>query len=69
MSPFDAICLFDDQKNRANPVLCLVFDKFDYEEMKNYLLEKTKAISRGRSKIVKIFGLFYFKQMSDAEWE
>ena len=53
---FDAIFLLDGEKNYSNIVICIVFESFKYDEMKSYLIEKTKDLHRGRSKLVKYFG-------------
>ena len=56
LGSFDAIFLLDGEKNYSNIVICIAFETFKYEEMKDYLIEKTQNLHRGRSKLVKYFG-------------
>jgi len=56
LSGFDSVVLCDDDNNLCMPILCLRLEKFEFEDMKKYLLKKTAEIHRGRSKLVKIFG-------------
>ncbi len=37
--------------------------------MKEYLINKTENLHRGRSKLVKYFGQYYFQKMNDQEWK
>ncbi len=36
--------------------------------MKNYLIEKTSTLNKGRSKLAKRFGIYWFQKMSEKEW-
>ena len=60
--------LFDDDKNLANIVGVFFFDQYDYESMKHFLITKTAGLHRCRSKLVKIFGLWWFKEMNKEEY-
>lgn len=65
LGAFDAIFLLDDKTNVANVIGCIIFEKFEFEEMRDHLLKKTEDIHRCRSKLVKKFGIYWFKKMSD----
>ena len=41
----------------------------DYSQMKDYFLQKTALIHKMRSKLVKRFGIFFFEEMSEIEWQ
>ena len=43
-------------------------EKFDYESMKDHFIRKTEKVHRMRCKQVKIFGLWFFKKLTDQEW-
>lgn len=45
------------------------YESFTFDEMKKYLLAKTQDLHRGRSKISKFFGQFYFQKMKQEEWK
>ena len=69
LGAFDAIFLLDDEKNVSNIVGTIRFEKFEFEEMKEYLLKKTEQMHKCRSKLVKSFGIWWFKKMTEEEWE
>ena len=69
MGAFDAVYFLDDNKNYSNVVGPTFFQKFDFEGMRDYLFKKTENIHKCRSKIVKKFGLYWYKQMTPEEWE
>ena len=56
LGAFDAVFLLDGEKNYSNIVISLVFEKFEFKEMKEYLISKTENLHRGRSKLSKYFG-------------
>lgn len=60
--------LLDEEVNQHIIVGVGIFEKFDYLSMKQYMLKKCTLINKCQSKLVKQFGLFWFKQMSDEEW-
>lgn len=63
--PIDELFIFDDEKNVANIVSVLITEKFDYEEMKTSIYKKAMRYKRFRSKVIKILGRYYFKEMSE----
>ena len=63
LPPYDAVFLLDREKNLANVTGALFFEPFEFETMKNYILEKTKVVNRGRSKLVQKYGLWFFQEM------
>jgi len=65
---FDTLALYDDPKNLMNITGLTRFDKFEFEDMKKYIIEKTANLSRCRHKLVKYFGVWYFKKMTDEEF-
>ena len=69
LGPFDAIFLLDDEVNIANVLGTLYFEKFEFESMKNYLEAKTADIHKCRSKLVKKFGLWWYQEMGEKEWQ
>ena len=68
LPPYDAVFLLDREKNLANVTGALFFEPFEFEMMKNYILEKTKVVNWGRSKLVQKYGLWFFQEMEDEEW-
>jgi len=50
----------DKYENLIQPIGVLLFDKFEFKEMKDHILKKTASIPRGRSKLTKIMGVWYF---------
>jgi len=65
----DTLFLMDDDSSRSNVQGCFFFDKFEYEDMRSYILSKTSVMHRMRSKIVEIFGQCWFVDMSPEEWK
>ena len=61
--------LQDDADNLANICGVFFFEQFEYESMKTYLIQKTAGLHRCRSKLVKIFGFWWYQDMSAEEWE
>ena len=68
LGSFDSVFLLDDSKHVANVIGVLYFQNFEHEDMKKYLESKTKNLHKCRLKLVKKFGLYWFKQMEEAEW-
>jgi len=66
---FDTISLFDNPGNLMNIVGLTRFEKFEFEDMKQYLIDRTANLSRCRHKLVKYFGIWYFKKISDEEFK
>ena len=69
LSNFDAVWLFDRPKNLTYAIGVWFFEEFQFEEMKQHMLEKSEGVSRCRSKLAMYAGLWYFKKMGTAEWE
>jgi hypothetical protein len=65
----DAFFLHDDQMNLANLTATLFFEKFEYESMKASIESKTNVLHKCRSKLHKSFGVWWWKEMPDEEWE
>ena len=45
-----------------------MFQKFEFEEMRDHLLGKLEKIHKCKSKLVKVFGIYWFQEMSPEEW-
>ena len=69
LSPFDAIFLLDDKMNHSNVVGVVFFETFDFESMKNYLINKTETIPRMRSELTTMFGLYWYRKMSKEKFD
>ena len=65
----DALLLNDDDKNLSNLVACIFSEPYEYISMKKFLIKRTEDIHRCRNKLVKKFGMYYFQQMTEEEWE
>ena len=57
---YDSIMLLDDSKVISNIVGTLFFEKFEFEEMRDYLMERTCLLHKCRSKVSKKFGLWWW---------
>mmetsp|Transcript_39007 Transcript_39007/g.59374 ORF Transcript_39007/g.59374 Transcript_39007/m.59374 type:complete len:103 (+) Transcript_39007:157-465(+) len=68
MSIVDEFFLQDLNENVLNFVGVVFLEKFDFEEMKQALIPRTKVIHKCRSKVVQWMGELYFKQMSNSEF-
>ena len=68
LTPYDSLLLQDDTKCISNIVGTLFFEKFEFEEMRDYLMERTSLLHKCRSKLVKKFGIWWFQRMSLEEW-
>ena len=66
---YDRIMLEDGPGNWTNIVAMTRWEKFEFEPMKKYIHERSENIHRLRSKLVKFFGVYYFKKMTDQEFE
>lgn len=66
---YDRIMLEDTELQRLNLVCASRWEPYDYEVMKQYIIDKTENINRCRSKLVKYFGIWYFKKMSKEEFK
>ena len=60
LSLYDSILMQDDQKNISNIVGTMFFEKFQWEEMRDYLMTRTGLVHKCRSKLVKRFGIWWF---------
>ena len=61
MAPFDIIFILQDlDKNVQNVCGVILFETFDGPSMKKYLYGKIEHIHRGKSKLIKAFGTFWF---------
>jgi hypothetical protein len=59
-----------EEKNNSHTIMGAgVFEKFEFEPMKKYLLEKAEHIHKCKSKLVKKFGVFWYQLMTDEEWK
>jgi hypothetical protein len=52
--------LMDDKKNMTNIVGTLFFEKYEFEEMRDYLIDKTSTVHKCRSKLAKKFGMWWW---------
>jgi hypothetical protein len=68
LSNFDAVWLLDRPDNLCYAIGVWFFEPFEFEEMKQHMLDKTQGVHRCRSKLVLKFGLWYFQKMSRDEW-
>ena len=66
---FDAVFLFDDEKNISNILGCVIVEEFAFEGMKQSLIERTARMEKCRSKLCKQYGLWWYKKMTDEEWK
>jgi hypothetical protein len=64
LTPQDAVFLMDRPESIANNMGTLTFESYDAEVMKKYLLSKITNVHRFRSKLSKIFGIWWFERMS-----
>ena len=69
LGSYDRLVLEDDDGNRCNILGATRFDQLDFEKLKEHLVSRLKTIHRGKSRLVKFFGVWYFKKMSDIEFE
>ena len=69
LGAFDSVFLLDDEQNYSNILGCMIFEKFEFESMRDYLFDKTENLHKCRSKLVKVFGIDFFKKMSKEEWD
>lgn len=60
LSGTDAMFMQDDPLNISNCFGCVSFDSYNQDDMKNYLLSRVGYMHRCRSKLVKVFGLWWF---------
>lgn len=69
LSVMDAIFMLDHEKNRSYIVLVLLFEKFNAEEFAAHFFKRLPQVSkRLRCVTQKIGGLFFFKELTDAEF-
>ena len=65
----DNIWMYDNDTVNGNITGLFFTDRFEFEQMKEFLLNKTDGLHRMRHKLVKILGQYFFKRFSDEEWE
>ena len=64
----DEMFLLDYPENRANILTVMKVSKVrDAEELRQFLIAKITAFNRCRSKLVKFFHEYYFKQLTERE--
>lgn len=59
----------DNEGNWTNIIGVLRFEKLEYEGVRQLIFERLKNVGRCRSKMIKLFGIWYFKRMDDEEFE
>jgi hypothetical protein len=69
MRGIDENSMMQVNSNKKSMAMYYVFEKFDAEDMKRFLIENCKKQSRLRSTVISLFGLFYFSPFSDSEFE
>jgi hypothetical protein len=65
LDTFDAIFFLDDHTNNSILLGVWILEKFDYQEMKKYIYNKTQNIHKARSKLEKKFGLYWYVKMDE----
>lgn len=68
MDPNDEMFFGDDERSYGNIVAFHKYEKFDPEEFKWKLLNRSKIFSRLKSKIKKFLGFYMFEEMDDATY-
>ena len=68
MGTFDEVFFLDDRKNNSNILGALHFDQFEFESMRDFLHSRSENLHKCRSKVVKMFGMYWYKKMSQKEW-
>ena len=66
---YDRIMMEDAEGNWTNIIGVLRFEKMEFEPFRDLIFERLKNVNRCRSKMVKIFGVWYFKKMGDKEFD
>ena len=67
LGTFDAVFFLDDKLNCSNIVGAMYFDEFEFDSMREYLLTKSEGLHKCRSKVVKKFGMHFYKKMTPEE--
>lgn len=68
LTTVDEFFLLDWQKNRANIITLMKINKVtDYGQFRDFLIQKVTSTRRTRSKLVKVFGEYYFKEIVDRD--
>jgi len=65
----DASFLHENKDNLNFVVTAMITEKFKYEEMKKFYLERSRIVDKAQHKLVQALGLFWYKKMSDDEWK
>jgi len=52
MNTFDEVFLLDDPKNYCNLLGCQFADEFEFEGMRDYIIQKSAGVHKCRSKVV-----------------
>lgn len=69
MSLYDALMMIDTPVSRANIIGATRFEKYEADEMRTYLEERLAKLPRCRSKVYKLCGVWWFKKMSEKEYD
>ena len=66
LTTVDEFFLLDWDKNRANIITLMKLSKIsDYEKFRSFLIKKVTSTKRTRSKLVKLYSEYFFKEMTD----
>ena len=59
----------DDDLGINNIMPMMVTEKYDYEEMRAHIIKMTAWVDKGRHKIVKRFGVYWYERLNDEDWK
>ena len=63
MTGGDCIFFQDDERNSTNVIAFHKYSKIEFTKFKDALVKRSSQFSRMRSKVVKVFGRYMFKDM------
>ena len=66
---YDRIMMEDSEGNWTNVIGATRFEKLEFESLRDAILDRLEHVHRCRSKMVKIFGVWYFKRMENEEFD
>ena len=69
LNAHDYSFLMEESANSHTIVGVGVFEKFEFESTKKYLLAKAADVHKCKSKLVKRFGVFWYQLMTEEEWK
>ena len=71
MTLFDQFFMLPESYAKSNCLGVQFVEKFQYDEMREYFLDKLEQspFFRIKAKVVEKFGQFWFEKISDAEWK